>query len=122
MAAAPVSLNGGPPLPPNLQPAPQATLGGLAGQGPSQNPEQPGGSAALQQAVIQKAMFIEATMNDIGTMMPSAAPGMSGLINQFRKVLGGALAQGATPPPAQGPPTGAMLMTGAGGMGNAPTS
>lgn len=85
-------------------------MGGLAGQ-PPQNPEQPGGSAALQQAVVQKAMFIESTMNDIATIMPAAAAGMSGIITQFRKVLGGALAQGATPPSAEGPMGGSMLMS-----------
>jgi hypothetical protein len=121
MAAAAPSLNGGPPLPPNLQPAPQATLGGLAGSQPQQNPEQPGGSASLQQAVIQKLMFIEATLNDIGTMMPAAAPVASGLINQLRKGMGAILAQGATPPAASGPPTGSMLMAG-GGAGQAPSS
>lgn len=121
MAAAPVSLNGGPPLPPNLQPAPQATLGGLAGQGPSQNPEQPGGNASLQQAVIQKMMFLEATMNDIGTILPAAAPIMSGAINMLRKGMGAVLAQGATPPATSGPPTGSMLMAG-GGQGQVPSS
>lgn len=121
MSAAPVSLNGGPPLPPNLQPPPQATMGGLAGQGPSQNPEQPGGSAALQQSIIQKLMFVEATLSDIGQMMPAAAPVVSGLINQLRKGMGAALAAGATPPPAQGPPTGSMLMAG-GGQGQVPSS
>lgn len=122
MAAAPVSLNGGPPLPPNLQPAPQASMGQLAGQGGgSQNPEQPGGSASLQQAVIQKLMFVEATLNDIGTMMPSAAPVASGLINQLRKGMGAVLAAGASPPLAQGPPTGSMLMAG-GGQGQVPSS
>ena len=120
MAAAAPSLNGGPPLPPNLQPAPQATMGGLAGA-PAQNPEQPGGSASLQQAIIQRLMFVEATLNDIGQMMPAAAPVASGLIDQLRKGMGAVLAQGATPPPAQGPPTGSMLMAG-GGMGQVPSS
>ena len=121
MSAAPVSLNGGPPLPPNLQPQPQPTVAGLAGQGPSQNPEQPGGSASLQQSVIQRLMFIEATAGDIGKMMPAAAPVMDGMITMLRKGMGAVLAQGAQPPPAQGPPTGSMLMAG-GGMGQAPSS
>lgn len=96
-------------------------MGGLAGQGPSQNPEQPGGSAALQQSVIQKMMFIEATLNDIGQIMPAAVPVISGAINQLRKGMGAVLAAGATPPAAQGPPTGSMLMAG-GGMGQVPSS
>lgn len=116
MAAAPVNLDQGPPLPPNLQPAPQASAQQLAG-----GQAQPSGSASLQQQVIQKAMFIEQALNDIATMMPSAAGFINSSIDQFRKGLGGLLARGASPPPAQGPMGGGMMMSG-GSVGIAPTS
>jgi hypothetical protein len=87
---------------------------GLAGQQSA-----PSGSAGLQQAVVQKLMFVEQALNDIGTMLPAAAPVASGLIDQMRKGMGGILAQGAQPPPAQGPAqmAGALLQP-----GGAPTS
>lgn len=111
MAAAPVNLDQGPPLPPNLAPAPQATTAGLAG--PQQ--AQQSGSASLQAQVVQKAMFVEQAMNDIGSLMPSAQAGLSGLIDQLRKVVGTSLAKGAAPPEAQGPPTGGMMISPFGG-------
>jgi hypothetical protein len=110
-AAAAPNLDQGPPLPPNLQPAPQPTVAGLAGQQPQQ------GSASLQQQVIQKLMFVEQTLTDIATIMPAAAGPVNGLIDQMRKGMGAVLAQGATPPQPQG--VNAMLMAGTGG---APTS
>lgn len=108
MAARPISLDQGPPLPQQLQAPPQqATAAGLAGAPPADA----SGSAALQQAVIQKLMFVEKTLNDVGQMMPAAAPAVSGIIDQLRKGMGAVLAQGATPPPAPGTPSaGGMLM------------
>lgn len=108
MAAAPVSLDNGPPLPPNLQPPPQATVAGLAGQ-PSAAPS---GSASLQQVVIQKLMFIEQSLNDIATMMPAAAGPVNALIDQMRKGMGAVLAKGAQPPAPAGPPMGGLMMGG----------
>ena len=113
MSAAPVSLDQGPPLPQQLQPQ-QASAQQLAGQ----QSATPNGSASLQSQVIQKAMFIEQALNDIATMMPSASGAISGWIDTFRKTLGGLLAQGAQPPPAQGPMGGGMMMQ----PGGAPTS
>ena len=99
MAAQPVNLDQGPPLPQNLQPQ-QASASQLAGpQGQSATPN---GSASLQAQIIQKAMMVEKTLTDMATMMPALAGPVNGWIDQFRKVLGGALAQGAQPPPAQG--------------------
>ena len=101
MAAAPVNLDQGPPLPPNLQPQQQPSAQQLAGpQGQSATPN---GSASLQQAIIQKAMFIEQTMNDMANIMPSLSGPFSGFIDQFRKIVGGALAKGAQPPGTSGP-------------------
>jgi hypothetical protein len=77
----------------------------------------PSGSASLQQAIIQKLMFVEQSLNDIGTMLPAAAPIANGLIDQMRKGMGAVLAQGAQPPVAPGPQPGSMLMP-----GGAPTS
>ena len=110
MAAAPVNLDSGPPLPPNLQPAPQASASQLAGpQGQSATPN---GSASLQSQVIQKAMGIEQSLNDIATMLPAAAGMVNGWIDAFRKGLGTVLAQGAQPPAAQSFGTGGgMLMS-----------
>lgn len=120
MAAGPVSLNNGPPLPPNLQPAPQASVGQLAG--PPQQPADPSGSASLQQTIIQKLMFVEATLNDVAKIMPSAAGPVDAVINLMRKGIGSVLAQGAQPPAAQGPSAAGGMMLGPGGMGNAPGS
>lgn len=118
MGAAPVTLDQGPPLPPQLAPQPQATMQGLAG--PQQAAQS--GSASLQAQVIQKLMFCEQTLNDIATMMPAAAGPVNAIIDQMRKGMGAVLAQGATPPPAQGPPMGGLMMSPSGGMGAQPTS
>jgi len=67
-------------------------------------------------------MFIHQALDDLANIMPSAAAGLSGVIDQLQKVIGTSLAKGATPPPAQGPPTGGMMMSPTGGMGGAPTS
>lgn len=121
MAAGPVSLNNGPPLPPNLQPQPQQpSVGQLAG--PPQQPAAPSGSASLQQAVIQKLMFVEATLNDIAKIMPAASGPVDGIINMMRKGMGAVLAQGSAPPASTGPSAAGGMMLGPGGMGNAPTS
>jgi len=104
VAAAPISLDQGPPLPPNLQPAPQASAASLAG-----GQAQSSGSAALQQQVVERAMFAQKTMEDIGKLLPAAAQGMAGVIDMFQKVLGSILAQGASPPPAPSA-TGASLI------------
>ena len=118
MGAAPVSLDNGPPLPQQLQPQPSVAQ--LAGPGSGQT--QQSGSASLQQVVIQKMMFVEQTLNDIATMMPAAAGPVSGFIDQLRKGMGAILAKGATPPPAQGPTPGGMMISPTGGAGQAPTS
>jgi hypothetical protein len=118
VAAGSPTLNQGPPLPPNLQPSPQASVAGLAGAPPQGGA--PSGSAALQQAVVQKLMLVEQMLNDVGSMMPAAAPVISGFIDQMRKGMGALLAQGATPPvaPASGMAAGAGPM----GPGGAPGS
>lgn len=119
MSAAPVNLDQGPPLPPNLQPQPQPSVAGLAGQA---GQAQPSGSASLQQAVIQKLMFVEATLNDVATMMPDAAGPVNSIIDQLRKGMGAVLAKGAAPPPAQGAMGGGMMISPTGGAGQAPAS
>ena len=103
MASAPVSLDQGPPLPPNLQPAPQASAQGLAG-----NQANSSGSAALLNQVAQKLMFVESTLNDIGMMMPAAAPVVAQIVDMMQKGMGTILAQGASPPHAQGAQAGMM--------------
>jgi hypothetical protein len=118
VSAAPVNLDQGPPLPQQLQPQPSAAQ--LAG--PQQGQAQQSGSASLQAQVVQKAMMAEQILNDIATMMPSAAAPISGIIDQMRKGIGMALSQGAQPPPAQGMTGGSGLMSPSGGMGGAPTS
>lgn len=111
MGTAAPNLNQGPPLPPNLQPPQQASAQQLAGQ-----TADPAGSAALQKAVIEKLMFVEQSLNDIGKMMPAAAPIAQGFIDNIRKGMAQILAQGATPPP--GPGAGSGLMAGPQTMGN----
>lgn len=119
MGSAPVNLDQGPPLPQNLQPQP--TVAGLAGS--PQQPSDASGSASLQQQVIQKLMFVEATLNQIGQMMPAAAGPINSVIDLMRKGMGAVLAQGATPPPAQsGMGSGGAMMSPTGGAGMAPTS
>lgn len=120
MAAAPVNLDQGPPLPPNLQPAPQPNAAQLAGPQPGQ--AQPSGSASLQQAVIQKLMFVEQALNDVATMMPAAAGPVNGIIDMLRKGMGAVLAKGAAPPPAQGAMGSGLMMSPNGGAGIAPSS
>lgn len=117
MAASPVNLNQGPPLPQQLQPQPSVAQ--LAGQ---QGQAQQSGSASLQQQVIQKAMFIEQSLNDIATMLPAASGMVGSFIDQLRKGIGTVLAKGAQPPPAQGMTGGSGLMSPSGGAGGAPTS
>ena len=110
MSAAPVNLDGGPPLPPQLQPAPQASASQLAG--PQPQSATPNGSASLQSQVIQQAMAIEKGLQTIATMLPASAGMVSSWIDTFRKGLGSVLSQGAQPPPAQGAPgAGGGLMT-----------
>ena len=109
MAAAPVSLDQGPPLPPNLQPAPQASAASLAG-----GQAQSSGSAALMQQVAERLMFVESTLNDIGKMLPAAAPVAAQIIDMMQKGMGSVLAQGASPPPAPGAQGGGMMMSPAG--------
>lgn len=115
-AGAAPNLDSGPPLPPQLQQAPQPTVAGLAGQ-----PAAPNGSASLQQTVIQKLMFCEQTLNEIATMLPAAAGPVNSIIDMMRKGMGQVLSQGAQPPPANGSGAG-MMMSPAGGAGQAPTS
>ena len=117
MGAAPVNLDQGPPLPQQLQP--QASVAQLAG---SQGQSQQSGSASLQSQVIQKAMFVEQSLNDIATMLPAAAGPISGIIDQLRKGLGTVLAQGAQPPPSPGATGAGMMQSPTGGAGQAPTS
>ncbi len=107
MGAAPVSLDQGPPLPPNLQPAPQASAQSLAG-----GQAQSSGSAALMQQVVEKLMFVESTLNDIAKMMPIAAPAVAQVIDLMQKGMGSVLAQGASPPPAPGGMQGGGMMQG----------
>ena len=111
MSTSSPNLNQGPPLPPNLQPPPQANVSQLAGQ-----QADPSGSAALQKAVIEKLMFVEQSLNDIGKMMPAAAPVAQGFIDNIRKGMASILAQGAAPPPALG--AGGGLMAGPQTMSN----
>ncbi len=120
MGAAPVNLDQGPPLPQQLQPQPSVAQ--LAG--PQGGQQDQSGSASLQAMVVQKLMFVEQTLNDIATAMPSAAPVISGFIDQMRKGMGAVLAKGANPPPSQGPMgAGTMMMASpTGGAGGAPTS
>ena len=120
-AAGTPSLSNGPPLPPNLQPQPQPSVGQLAGP-PPQQAANPSGSASLQQAVIQKMMFVEQTLQDVAQMMPAAQGPIDGVITLLRKGMGAVLAQGATPPPANGMGMQGAAMLGPGGAGNAPTS
>ena len=115
MAAAPVSLDNGPPLPPNLQPQPAPTAAGLAGQQGA-----PSGSASLVEQVSELGMGIEKSLMQIGAMLPSFAGQVQGMIDTFRKQLGAALAQGAQPPAAQGAPGMGSSMTLM--PGGAPTS
>ena len=105
MAAAPVSLDQGPPLPPNLQPAPQASAASLAG-----GQAQSSGSAALVQQVVERLMFVQKTLEDIGKMLPAAAPVAAQVIDMMQKGMGQLLAQGASPPPAPGAQGGGMMM------------
>ena len=117
MSAAPVSLDQGPPLPQQLQPSPSVQQ--LAGQGQAQQ----SGSASLLSQVAQKGMQAEQILNDIATMLPAASGMISSWIDTFRKGLSSVLAQGATPPPAQGGMGASQLMGGGGmGAGQAPTS
>jgi hypothetical protein len=59
--------------------------------------------------VVERAMFCQKTMEEIGVMMPSAAAGMASVVSLFQQVLGTALQGGATPPPAPSAPGGGMM-------------
>ena len=51
------------------KPAPQASAQSLAG-----GQAQSSGSAALMNQVVEKLMFVQKTLEDIGKMLPAAAP------------------------------------------------
>lgn len=114
MATSTLNLNQGPPLPPNLQPPPQASVSQLAGG----QQADPSGSAALQKAVIEKLMFSEQAMTDAGKIMPSLAPIMQGVIDSMRKQVAGVMASpgAVAPPPVPG--AGGGLMAGPQTMSN----
>lgn len=118
MAAAPVSLDQGPPLPPQMQAPPQASAQQLAGaQAPA--------SGSLVGNVIQQAMSIETdllpkiqqTLTNIGASIQGGDAIVQPLLTQLqafqqslRKQVGTAIAKGATPPSMNGPLSGGMLM------------
>ena len=114
MAAAPVSIDNGPPLPQNLQPQ-GASAQQMAG---GQQPGAPSGSASLVGQVSELAMGVEKALMQIGSMLPSFAGQVEGMIDTFRKQLGAALASGAQPPAASGPMGGSMTLM----SGGSPTS
>jgi hypothetical protein len=66
-------------------------------------------------------MFVDQGMTEIAQMLPAAAA-LGGLIDQFRKIVATALAQGATPPTGQGPTQGGLMNSPFGGAGQQPTS
>ena len=116
MAAAPVSLDQGPPQPPQLAP-PQASAQQLAGA-------QATASGSLVGNVIQQAMSIETdllpkiqqVLTNIGASLDGGDAIVQPLLAQLssfqqalRKQVGMAVAKGATPPQAQGPMQGGML-------------
>jgi hypothetical protein len=80
----------------------------------------PSGSASLQQQIVEQAMSIEKIMNDMATALPALAGPLGGIVDQFRKVVGGALAKGAQPPSGNGlmGPGGSMTLM----PGGAPSS
>src|SRR5262252_4720716 len=116
MAAAPVSLDQGPPQPPQLQPQTAQQLAGPQAQAPA--------SGSLVGNVIQQAMSIETdllpkieqTLTNIGASLQGGDAIVQPLLSQLagfqqalRKQIGTAVAKGATPPQAQGPMQGGML-------------
>lgn len=109
------NLDQAPPLPPSLQPKPQASVAGLAGDSGAQVNDS--GSAALQKSVIEKMMFIEQSMQDITDVFPAAAPIMQTAAQQMRAGMTKLLMKGAQPPSAQGTP--GSLIAGPPAMGGA---
>jgi len=108
MSAAPVSLDQGPPQPPQLQPAQQgASAQQMAG---GQQPQQ--GSASLQEQLVQQAMGVEKILNDMASVAPALQAPFAALIDQFRKVVGGVIAKGVQPPQASSFGGGGTLLSG----------
>lgn len=106
MATARPNLDQGPPLPPNLQPKPEATLQGLAGQGQQADAN---GAGSLQKAIVEKLMFLEQGFNDVAELTPDAAPLMDDLRSRMRAGMAKILARGAQPPTTAATP-GSLLM------------
>lgn len=100
MATTRPSLDQAPPLPPNLRPAPQPTVSGLAGQPQG---DQSGG-ASLQKAVIEKLTFVEQALGEVTNLIPAAGPVVESLITQMRQKFGQILVKGANPAPAASAP------------------
>lgn len=82
------ALNSAPPLPSNLQPAPSASLGALAGpQGPASGTPA-GGGASLQSAVVEKLMFAEKALQDAASIAPQLNAVVDAVISQLRSGAG----------------------------------
>ncbi len=94
-----MGLNAGPPLPPNLQPQPpQQSIGALAGQQGAPTAT-PGGSASLQQAVVEKMMGVEQSLQDLAQLLPDAGPIVDKVISTMRQGLTPILQKGVQAPP-----------------------
>ena len=107
MSAAPVSLDQGPPQPPQLQPAQQGASAQQMAGGQAQQ-----GSASLQEQLVQQAMGVEKILNDMVSVAPALQGPFSALIDQFRKVVGGVIAKGVQPPQASSFGGGGTLLSG----------
>lgn len=81
------TLDQGPPPPPGVG-APQASMSALAGQ--SQTPQS---QPQMQQAVLEKMMIVEKTLQDAATIMPALSPVVSDMIQQFRSRVGAIVLQ-----------------------------
>lgn len=84
-------LNGPPPLPPDVSPAP--TLQGLAGGAP-------GGIGGKEKALLERAMGVEQMLMGIIDIAPEVAGEMEGVRDSLRAAISKALSgsQGASPP------------------------
>ena len=115
MASSSVSLDSAPPLPPNMRPAPQASLDQMAGQ-----PQGQPSGAGMQGAVVEKLMLAEKSLREAAGVLPDLTPVVDDIIGRLRAGAGRVIvgiAQGqqqAAPQPPQ--PGGMMTGPAAAGM------
>ena len=104
-------LDNGPPPPPGVSGAspspPASSVGALAGKPPNGT----GVDAGAKQAVLEKMMLIEKTMQDVATIMPELSTVMNSLVSQMRQKAGAIVLNSQDSGGGQQPPAGTNALS-----------